>query len=193
MVFRRWQNSNIYLDLGVHLFHMIDFLIGKAPLRVCAIHQTNGFFRDIVDDVSCMITYEDNINAQLWFSKTALGYQNGLKIRVFGDKASAEWLQGDAGSLFFHSNKGVSTQIERGSNHTLTDMKRYNRFKAGHPAGFMEAFANYYHDIADSLLLYKQNKDFENPYISYFTDAEKGMNFLQKMAISAQSNQWEKV
>lgn len=189
------QIPTIYLDLGVHLFHIIHFLLEEEqPEKVCAMHKTNGFFDKIVDDVSCMVRYSNNINAQLWFSKTALGHRNGLKIRIFGEKASAEWLQIEPEILHFHNNKGETQKIERATNTTLlADSDRYNRFKSGHPSGFIEAFANYYYDIADSLLLHKQNKKFDSHFLTFFSEAERGMNFLHKMVQSAQSNQWEKI
>lgn len=188
------QIPTIYLDLGVHLFHITSFLLEEQPLEVCAMHKTNGFFEKIVDDVSCMVRYSNNINAQLWFSKTALGHRNGLKVRVFGDKASAEWLQIEPEILYFHNNKGETQKIERATNTTLlADSERYNRFKSGHPSGFIEAFANYYYDIADSLLLHKQNKNFESHFLTFFSEAEQGMNFLDKMVLSAKSNKWEEI
>ena len=51
------------------------------------------------------------------------------------------------------------------SNTTICSKPRYNRYKAGHPSGFIEAFANLYCDIAEAFVEYRINGKHENPYV----------------------------
>ena len=70
----------ISLDLGVHLHMMVRFLTGEKPMEVAATSNTYGNFAQITDNVSCIARYTNNLNCNIWYSKTALGYRNGLKL-----------------------------------------------------------------------------------------------------------------
>ena len=183
----------ISLDLGVHLHNMIYFLTGEKPLEVVADQNTFGFFDQIVDDVMCMAKYSNNIRAQIWYSKSALGHRNGLRVRVYGNKGSAEWYQLQPEELKYCDINGNKSTIDRAGNVLVADELRYSRFKAGHPAGFIEAFANHYYDIADSLQEFKVNGSYYSPYVFDGFQARDGLEMLETMAVSAYKGTWEKI
>jgi len=107
--------------------------------------------------VICLVRYSGNMRAQIWYAKMALGHRNGLRVRIYGDKGSAEWFQMVPEELIFNDAQGKKQTMDRASVCVeIADLPRYNRFKAGHPAGFIEAFANHYYDIADALLEFKK-------------------------------------
>ena len=58
------------------------------------------------------------------------------------------------------------------------------RFKAGHPSGFIEAFANYYFDTADSLGAYLDNNGHYNPHVFGIDEALEGIKMLEAIADS---------
>jgi predicted dehydrogenase len=183
----------MYLDLGSHLHHLIHYLIGERPLEVSALHSGNGWFADIVDNASCLCVYSGGIQGQIWFSKSALGYRNGLRIRIFGSEGSAEWTQGYPEELSFASNDGTKRTIDRGGSVAVAGQQRYSRFKSGHPAGFVEAFANLYCDIADALLMYQETGAWTSDEVFGAELECEGLQFLEAMAASAVSKKWEKV
>ncbi len=184
----------VSLDLGVHLHHLIDFLIRKKPVELCATQHQRGHFANVVDDVQCLARYTDDVAAHLWFGKTALGYANGLRIRLFGTEGSAEWLQMNPENLLIADNKGHSTVITRSTNGlTICNQDRYSRFKAGHPAGFVEAFANYYFDVADSLSEFRVNQRLNNPYVAGAEIAEEGLRMMEAIASSARERCWREI
>ncbi|MBR1692537.1 MAG: Gfo/Idh/MocA family oxidoreductase, partial [Lachnospiraceae bacterium] len=149
-----YEIPTISLDLGTHLHNMMAFLTGAHPKEIVARESSFGFFPQVIDDVLCMINYSEDIAAQMWFSKAALGNRNGLRIRVFGTGASAEWYQAEPETLKINDKNGQILLMDR-SNDTAEGQKaRYNRFKAGHPGGFIEAYANYYWDMHDALSEY---------------------------------------
>ncbi len=138
----------ISLDLGIHCHNLIYFLVGKRALCVYGDHSNYGHFDNIVDNVNVIAKYEDDITVNMWFSKCALGYRNGLKIKVFGEKLSATWIQTNPEEIYINTQYGDRIIKDRASpGITIASHKRYNRFKAGHPQGFVEAFANYYYDV----------------------------------------------
>lgn len=185
----------VSLDLGVHVHHLVHFLTGgKAPLEVIGDQATYGQFREIVDNVYCLAHYEGGLAVQSWFGKTALGNRNGLRIRVFGSLASAEWFQMQPEDLLFNQADGRRMILDRGAGDAgLARELRYNRFKAGHPSGFIEAFANLYADIAGELRRYRSGETAHSAFVYGVEESEEGLRFLEAIARSAQTRKWETV
>ena len=113
----------------------------------------------------------------MW-GKAALGHTNGLRFRVFAERGSLEWSQSQPELLSFCDATGQRKTLERGQ----PDLKkanepRYNRFKAGHPAGFVEAFANIYADFHDGL----RGADTPETNMLGWDVAAEGLTFLNKV------------
>ncbi|MCK7547017.1 Gfo/Idh/MocA family protein [Marinobacter koreensis] len=180
----------IYLDLAVHLHHINYFLTGRHPVKVVSDQDSHGWFNGVVDNVSCLLRYEDGMQSQMWFSKSALGYRNGLRVRVFGRKASAEWVQTNPEELVLNHASGQRELLDRGGNVYLASDRRYERFKAGHPAGFVEAFANLYVDMADSLELFNKGEALESDYVFGLETALGGAQLLEAIVESALDQKW---
>ena len=179
----------VSLDLGVHLHNIIQFLTCEKPVQLVAKQDNFGNFKGIIDNVVCIAEYSNNITCHFWYGKTALGQSNGLKIRIFGNKGSIEWFQLNAEELFFNDNMGNRHKIDKGSSSlTIASQDRYSRFKAGHPAGFIEAFANYYCDIADALRAKKNTLDSE--YIFTADDACDSLTITAAMNESGITKSW---
>ncbi len=183
----------ISLDLGVHIHNIIDFLTGADPIEVAAIHNSFGAFHQVIDNTLCIANYSGDMVCSIWYSKSAIGHRNGLRVRIYGNTGSAEWYQMEPEILLFSDNKGNRTIIDRANTAVETAAEsRYNRFKAGHPAGFIEAFANYYCDIADSLENYLKGNDFRSGYVFTADSAIKGLMMLEAIAESAVSGKFVK-
>lgn len=184
----------ISLDLGVHLHMLMRYLTGEVPLRVVAASDTFGNFSNVVDSVSCMIRYTNGVHANVWYSKAALGQRNGLSVRIFGDKGSAEWIQEDPENLYCADNKGGRWILDRAdASIKLANQARYTRFKAGHPAGFIEAFANYYYDVADALIGFKEGQPVPSSNCFGVEEALEGLKLFEAIARSSRSEGWERV
>lgn len=181
----------ISLDLGVHLHMMIRFLINMEPTEVVAVSDTFGNFSQIVDNVSCIVRYGEDLTCNVWFSKTALGYRNGLRLRLFGELGAAEWQQEAPEYLYLTDSFGNKSIVDRASqNAMVANQLRYGRFKVGHPSGFIEAFANYYSDIADALQVYLNGGRQSNEYVFGIEEALQGSLLLQAVADSSASRSW---
>lgn len=183
------------LDLAVHLHMMARFLFGETPEEVVALSSSNGNFQEIIDSTQCLVRYSGGIHCGIWFSKVALGYRNGLRLRIFGDKGAAEWVQENPEYLHYANNKGVKIIMDRSSQGIqIANKSRYQRFKAGHPAGFLEAFSNYYLDIAEALVAYRSagRMDFGD-YVFGVEESIEGLKMLEAIALSSKSHKWEPV
>lgn len=183
----------IHLDLAVHLHHLIQFLTEQSPIEVVADQNSYGWFREVVDNVNCLCRYSGGIQGQLWFSKSALGHRNGLKLRVYGSEGSAEWYQANPEEVVLSYSQGRREIVDRASSVEEAGLKRYNRFKAGHPAGFVEAFANLYHDMANCVRQFQKTGTWQSEYVFPAEIALEGLSLLEAMAVSAEQKSWQPV
>jgi predicted dehydrogenase len=183
----------LHLDLAVHLHQIVHYLTGQKPVAVVSDQNHYGWFSGVVDNASCLCRYTGDIQGQFWFSKSALGHRNGLRIRVYGDHGSAEWYQANPEELLLSFMDGRREILDRAAAVEISNQRRYNRFKAGHPAGFVEAFANLYSDIADGLRQYQQTGAWQSSEVFSAELALEGMQFLEAMVASVKTRAWQDV
>jgi predicted dehydrogenase len=182
----------VCLDLGVHMHNMITFLTGEEPSETFAEFGNYSKYKGLIDYIQMLLRFKSQMKGSLLMTKTALGHRNGLKLRIYGEKASASWYQMEPEELKVNYLNGQKITIDRGGPCHIADKFRYNRFKAGHPSGFIEAFANLYADIADALEEFKEKKVWHNPYVYGFDDAVKGLKLFEAAVQSYQTQKWAK-
>lgn len=184
----------ICLDLGVHLHHLSNFLLGTEPSSVSAEFKHYSNYENIVDNVMMWLRYDNGISSSFWMSKTAIGNRNGLKIRILGDKATAEWVQVNSEELRISYIDGSHIIIDRGGKSKVCSQSRYNRMKVGHPSGFIEAFANLYGDIAESLIEWKKAGVYSNKFVYGLEHSFKGLILFDRARDSFNGNgKWVKI
>lgn len=168
----------VSLDLGVHCHHLVSFLTGKSLTPSWSRQTSLGNFPDVIDDVECAGTLGKDGLFSMWYGKAALGHRNGLQVRLYGSEGSACWYQAMPDELHLHSRSGQAHSLDFGSPDLLiANQARYMRFKAGHPTGFIEAFANLYDDLAGDLTGIPMPAC-DAAYIPKIGDAEEGLRFL---------------
>jgi len=187
------QVPTICLDLGVHLHHMCTFLTGHAPLETMADFSNFSTYKGLVDDIRMWVNCENDMKVSMWMCKTSIGNRNGLKLRVLGEKACAEWYQAEPEEIRLSYLNGDRMIIDRGSKTELCHLSRYNRMKAGHPSGFIEAFANLYTDIADALIEFKTTGAFDHDYIYGLAHAHEGLELFAAARQSDIDKSWVQV
>ena len=141
----------------------------------------------------CMVRYTGGIQCQFWYGKTALGHRNGLSVRIYGEKAGAEWVQAHPEELYLALQNGDKLIVDRAAAVSVAHEARYNRFKAGHPSGFLEAFANLYHDIATDLEFYRHDESGASGYVYSVDHALEGMRLLESIEVSQKNRQWVEI
>jgi hypothetical protein len=75
----------------------------------------------------------------------------------------------------------------------VANQGRYARFKVGHPAGFVEAFANYYYDTADALAAHLAGRPAVGDYVFGIDEALQGLRVLEAIADSSTHRRWASV
>jgi predicted dehydrogenase len=176
----------VSLDLGVHCHMLVGFLTNLAPTGVYASTSNAGRVSGVLDSVNALVNYEDDVLVSYWFGKSYLGFRNGLAIDVFGDMGSVRWVQTDSEILQFCDVHGERRIIDRGSlDIEIANSPVYERFKVGHPGGFIEAMSNYYSDIHESML----NKKF-NANVFGAEESLEGLKLLDAMKYSSIRREW---
>lgn len=180
----------IYLDLGVHLHQIVHYLTGLRPESVIASHASDSSIR-VIDDVTALSIYETGVRGRFWFGKTSLGHRNGLRIAIHGSKGSAQWGQSNPEQLQLAFNDGILATLDRGSSLCeVASEPRYQRFKAGHPAGYVEAMGNLYYDIFYCLRDYQNTGNWRSNEVFGKELALQGLQFMEAMVRSTETKQW---
>jgi len=182
----------ISLDLGAHLHHLGYFLLQEEPSKVIATYDSFSKY-GVIDDVNMLLEYNSGIKGNMWLSKTALGNRNGLHIEVYGSKASALWHQENPEQLEFSYNTGQKVIIDRGSDIEMIANPLYSRMTAGHPAGFIESFANLYNDIANQLDNFNNKIKMNTKYVYSFEHAKNGIRLLSRASESNKIKEWVQI
>ncbi|MDT5280825.1 MAG: hypothetical protein QOJ20_2020 [Mycobacterium sp.] len=138
-------------DVGTHAFHLLRYITGLEAIRVSAELSTLVPERRVFDNATIRLTLSNGAPASVWATMAATGHEHGLRIRVFGDDASLEWRHEDPQHLIARDPAGGTTILAQGMSTLSDDAARVTRVGLGHPEGFLEAFANFYSDLADML------------------------------------------
>jgi predicted dehydrogenase len=138
-------------DVGTHAFHLLRYITGLEATRVSAELSTLVAGRPVYDNATMRLTLSNGAPATVWATMAATGQEHGLRIRVFGDDASLEWRHEDPQHLIVRAAGGGSTILAHGMATLSEDAGRLTRVGLGHPEGFLEAFANFYTDLAEIL------------------------------------------
>lgn len=139
-------------DLGTHAFHLARFITGDNATELSAELATLVPGRKVADSMTATVRWQSGMRGRIWATMAATGHNHGLRIRVFGELASIEWQHEDPHHLTVQFLDGETRVLAQGLGTLSEDAKRITRTGLGHPEGMLEAFANYYSDIADDLL-----------------------------------------
>jgi predicted dehydrogenase len=138
-------------DVGTHALHLLRYITGLEATRVSAELSTLVPDRPVFDNATVRLTLSNGAPATVWATMAATGNEHGLRIRVFGDEASLEWRHEDPQHLIVRRPDGGSAILAHGMSGLSDDAARLTRVGLGHPEGFLEAFANFYLELAEML------------------------------------------
>lgn len=171
-------------DIGTHGENLMEYVTGLKIKQVCADLTTFVANRQLDDDANMLLRLDNGAKGILTCSQIAAGEENALVLRVYGTKAGLEWHQMEPNTLIF-KQQGQPSQILRvGQPYMSSEAQAGTRLPAGHPEGFLEAFANVYRlAIADIRRLAAG----EAPAGGYPTvyDGLRGMQFITRVVESS--------
>jgi predicted dehydrogenase len=180
--------STVIGDLGTHAHHLARYITGLEISEVSAELSTLLPGRQADDNGHVKLRFDNGAKGLMWVSMVAVGNLHGQRIRVFGDKASLEWVQEQPNDLVVRPLDGPQQVLSRGQPWLSPLAKRGTRLWAGHPEGFIDAFANIYTDIADAVLARREGRAVD-PLACTFPTVEDGVLGVQFIEAAVASNQ----
>lgn len=159
-------------DIGVHAFQLAEFVTG---LRVTELLADLGVVvpgRLLDDDCSILLRFDNGARGVLLASQIEVGELNGLRIRVYGETGGIVWKQETPNALTIHRLDGRTEIVHAGGSQIGPDAASRTRTPAGHPEGYLEAFANLYRDFAAMV------RGESAPLLPGIADGVRGMAFI---------------
>ena len=178
-------------DIGTHAFHMAEYVSGLKMTHLCADLYIKVDGRPIDDDGVVLMRFDNGASGVLMASQTDTGAENNLKIRVYGEKGGLEWEQ-ELNNTLTVRWPDKPDQIYRAGTGYLGSLANENtRTPAGHPEGYVEAFANLYRNFARCIYA-EQNGETPKPEWQDYPGIEdgiRGMAFIDHVLKSNKSDQ----
>ncbi|NBJ10501.1 Gfo/Idh/MocA family protein [Microvirga arsenatis] len=175
-------------DIGTHAFNLAEFIVGDEVASLSAELHTFVEGRRLDDNAHMMLRFASGAKGMLWCSQVAAGLENGLRIRVYGEKAGLEWHQENPNYLTF-SPLGEPPRLIRRNGYGADEVSRAaSRIPGGHPEGYLEGFAQLYTDVAEQIAARIEKRE-PNPFSLQVPTVEHGVRGVRFIEAAVKSSQ----
>jgi len=174
-------------DIGTHAHNLVEYVTNKKMTHVAADLTIFVKGRRLDDDGSALFRMEDGVKGTLSASQVCVGKENSLSFRIYGETGGLEWRQEEPNTLI-RTYLDRPTEIIRSAQGYLPEhVQAQYRTPAGHPEGYIEAFANIYLEFADALRT-------EGGVKAGMDAALRGMAFVEALVdSSANDSAWTEI
>ena len=181
-------------DIGTHAAHLAEYISGLKITQLNASLNVVVEGRMLDDDGAVLLRFEDNATGVLTASQIAVGEENALKIRVYGEHGSLEWAQQEPNTLTVKWGDKPAQTLRAGGNYGDRESSyavHNTRTPGGHPEGYLEAFGNLYRNFALSLAAKINNEEAKPEWLDFpgIEDGIRGMAFIENVVASNNSNE----
>jgi predicted dehydrogenase len=182
--------SNSMGDIGTHALNLAEYITGLKVTELSADLSTMVEGRLLDDDGNVLVHFDNGARGIIFASQISAGEENGLNIRVYGEKGGLKWVQEEPNVL---TVKWLDRPVEviKPGNPWCSDIAKYNtRIPAGHPEGLFEAFANIYRNVATCIQHRLEGKEPPAEALDFPTvhDGLRGMQFIDAVVESSGSD-----
>ncbi len=172
-------------DIGSHSENLAEYISGLRIAELCADLKSFVPGRTLDDDGDVLLKFDNGAIGVLTASQIAVGEENALKIRIYGAARAVEWRQEGPDALVVKSKSGGAQILRRNWAGAASE---WSRLPAGHPEGFIEAFANIYTDFARAVAAKKEGVAYETQFPTV-QDGLRGVKFIHAVVANARSNE----
>ncbi len=135
-------------DIGTHAFHLAEYVTGLKVDSLLSDLSTLVPGRVLDDDANMLLHFDGGARGVLYASQISAGEENAVKLRVYGELGGLEFNQMEPNTLIIRW-RDKPIEVRRTGTGFVSDIAQYNtRVPAGHPEGYIEAFANIYRNAA---------------------------------------------
>jgi len=178
-------------DIGTHAFNLLEYVSGLQVKQLCADVNVVVPGRHLDDDGAVLLKMTNDASGVLVATQVAAGEENNIRLRLYGEKGGLDWQHADANTLLVKW-LDKPTEIRRTGAPYLSAAAKHNaRIPAGHPEGYLEAFANLYRNFALTLLAELGGPAAPPEAADYpgVEDGVRGMAFIENVIASGKSEQ----
>jgi len=182
-------------DIGTHAFNLMEYVTGLEVTQLCADINIVVEGRKLDDDGAVLIKLNNGASAVLTATQIAAGEENNIKIRVYGETGSLEWQQWDANTLIVKPINKPWEIWRTGAGYVSSFATHNTRTPGGHPEGYLEAFANLYHNFALCVKAQIEGTQASPEAQDYpgIEEGVRGMAFIENVIESGKSDvKWTK-
>ncbi len=169
-------------DIGVHAANLAEYITGLKITHMCADLNTFVDGRTLDDDGAVLLRFNEGAKGVLMASQISVGEENGIRIRIYGEKGGLEWQQEEPNTLWMKWNDRPGERVRCSAFGEFSALTQANtRTPFGHPEGYLEAFANLYRDFAEQIRARLENRDVDPNALALtgIEDAVRGMAFIE--------------
>lgn len=180
-------------DIGSHAFNLAEFIANDEVEALAADAHVFVEGRRLDDNAHMLLRFRGGARGMLWCSQVAAGQENGLRIRLYGEKGGLEWQQENP-NLLIHSPLGEPPRLIRRNGAGADPVANAaSRIPAGHPEGYLEGFAQLYTDIAEQITARIEGRE-PAPFstlVPTVADGVRGVRFIEAaVRSSARGARW---
>lgn len=189
----RSGKSGAYGDIGTHAANMGEYVSGLKITKVQSQLTKVVPGRLLDDDANALIEFEGGIPGVLSVSQVSAGEENAIKVRVYGEKGGVVWTQRDPNTLLVTWNDKPDEVYRTGTGYVSETAQANSRTPAGHPEGYLEAFANIYRNFVMHLRSKSAGETHNLEIFDYpgIDDGVHGMRLVDAMVESTEKgNTW---
>lgn len=136
-------------DIGTHAYNLVCFVTGLSIKKLNATLHSHVAGRAVDDDARVTLHFHGGARGHIWASQVAVGNENNLTLAIYGTKGSIRWSQENPNNLWFSKLGAAPQMFTRGGGSAYPSAAAVTRIPAGHPEGYLEAFATLYKEVAE--------------------------------------------
>ncbi len=178
-------------DIGTHAENLAEYITGLQITELCADITAFVPGRKLDDDGNILLRFNNGAKGILQASQICVGEENNLNIRVYGETGGIWWHQMEPNTLELTLIDQPKQLIRTGVGQLSAAAQAHTRIPAGHPEGYLEAFANIYRNFARTLRSRLKGETPDPLYTDFPTieDGVRGMAFIEAVVAASASNE----
>ncbi len=165
-------------DIGSHAENLVSYVTDLPIESLCADLSSFVPGRALDDDGNVLLRFSGGARGVISASQIAVGKENDLVLKIFGETGGLEWRQSEANSLLVRWMEKPTEWIRAGGPGTSPASLAATRLPGGHPEGYLEAFAEIYRQF------YLALRGFAADYPGIEAGV-RGMRFIEQVVASS--------
>ena len=178
-------------DIGTHAFNLAEYVTGLQVSQLSSNLNIVVEGRMLDDDGAAFLKFNNGATGVLMATQIAAGEENNVKIRVYCEKGGIEWKQEDANTLLVKWLDKPTEIFRAGAGYNSSFSTHNTRVPAGHPEGYLEAFANLYRNFALTVRAKINGEQPKEEWLDFpgVEEGIRGMAFINNVVESGMSNE----